>query len=154
MDTIVVGVDGSPGAQEALRWALTEARLRGAALHVIHAWMVPFIEAIPEPWVLGINPPGPPIEKVHETLRQEAEKVLESSAREAVEAGDVEVEVELVEGRAAPKLLEVARPADLLVVGTRGRGGFAGLLLGSVSQQCAHHAPCPLVIVPSAEERR
>jgi len=154
MDTIVVGVDGSPGAHEALRWALTEARLRGAALRVVHAWMVPFIEAIPEPWVLGINPPGPPIEKVHETLRQEAEKVLESSARDAVEAGDVEVEVELVEGRAAQKLLEVARPADLLVVGTRGRGGFAGLLLGSVSQQCAHHAPCPLVIVPSAEERR
>ena len=154
MNEIVVGVDGSRGGQEALRWALAEARLRGATLRVVKAWIVPYVEAIPEPWVLGINPPGPPIVQVHEGFRQEAEKILESSAREAVEAGDVEVEVELVEGRPANKLLEAARDADLLVVGTRGRGGFAGLLLGSVSQQCAHHAPCPLVIVPTPEDER
>jgi nucleotide-binding universal stress UspA family protein len=154
MAKIVVGVDGSLGAQEALRWALGEARLRGAAVHVVHAWMLPLIEALPEPWVVGMTPPGPSVEEVYERLRGSAKDDLDSFVRAArAEEPDVEIEGELVEGRAAPELLGAASDADLLVVGTRGRGGFAGLLLGSVSLQCAHHSPCPLVIVPPPDER-
>lgn len=155
MGKIVVGVDGSPGAREALRWAVAEARLRGATLQVIHTWMVPFIEALPEPWVVGLTPPGPSVEEVYERLRDNAKQVLDSSVRAAQEIErDVETKGELVEGHAVTELLKAAHDADLLVVGTRGHGGFAGLLLGSVSQQCAHHASCPLVIVPRPKEER
>lgn len=155
MGRMVVGVDGSRGAQEALRWALAEARLRGATVHVVHAWMVRFIETLPEPWVVGLTPPGPSVEESYERLRGGAKEVLDSSVRAAQEKEPgVEIEGELVEGHAVTELLKAARNAELLVVGTRGRGGFAGLLLGSVSQQCAHHAPCPLVIVPTPEDER
>lgn len=151
---IVVGVDGSAAAQRALSWAVHEARLRGAKVQVIHAWMVPFVEALPEPIVFGHRPPGPPIEEVYERLRQAAKDVLDSCVREALEeVPDVEVERELVEARPAHALLEAARDANLLVVGSRGRGGFTGLLLGSVSQQCVQHAPCPVAVVPSTAER-
>lgn len=150
MAKIVIGTDGSPGARRALRWALGEARLRGAKLCVVHAWMVPLIDALPEPWVLGLTPPGPSAEEVHDHLRGEAGRQLEAWVAEArEEEPTVEIEGELVEGRAARALIEAAHDADLLVVGSRGRGGFGGLLLGSVSHQCAQHAPCPLVIVPS-----
>ncbi|MEX2103247.1 MAG: universal stress protein [Gaiellaceae bacterium] len=154
MGKIVVGVDGSPGAAEALRWALAEAHVREAKLHIVHAWMVPLVIALPEPLVVGLTPPGPSVEEVYERLRGAAKDVLDSSVRAAREEPGIQVEGELIEGRAAQELLEAARDADLLVVGTRGRGGFAGLLLGSVSQQCAHHAPCPLVIVPGPEDVR
>ena len=154
MGKIVVGVDGSPGAAEALGWALAEAGLREARLHIVHAWMVPLVMAVPEPWVAGLTPPGPSVEEVYERLRDAAKDVLDSSVRAARQKPGIDVQGELVEGRAAQELLEAARDADLLVVGTRGRGGFAGLLLGSVSQQCAHHAPCPLVIVPGPEDGR
>jgi len=146
--SIVVGVDGSPGSREALRWALDEARRREATLRIVHAWMVPLVEAMPEPWVLGLTPPAPSDEEVYEHLRAAAQAVLDSAVDDAKAEPAVEVEGELVEGRAAPALIEAARDADLLVVGSRGRGGFAGLLLGSVSAQCAHHSPCPLVVVP------
>jgi nucleotide-binding universal stress UspA family protein len=117
--------------------------------------MVPFIEALPEPWVPGLTPPGPSVEEVYERLRGDAKQVLDSSVRAAQEVEpDVETKRELVEGHAVTELLKAAHDADLLVVGARGHGGFAGLLLGSVSQQCAHHASCALVIVPRPKEER
>jgi len=89
---------------------------------------------------------------VIEDVRRAAEKLVESELAELGSAlSGVDVERTVVEGAAAPALIEAAEGADLLVVGSRGRGGFAGLLLGSVGQQCAHHAPCPLVIVPPAK---
>jgi nucleotide-binding universal stress UspA family protein len=149
MGTIVVGVDGSPGSLEALRWALVESRLRGADVHVVHAWMVPLIDAVPEPWAIGAPSLGPSEDEVHEHLEAAARKVLDASMEEARSADPgVEVGGALAEGRPAAALLAAAQDADLLVVGSRGRGGFAGLLLGSVSAQCVHHAPCPVVVVP------
>ena len=149
MGKIVVGVDGSPGSLEAFRWALAEAGVRGAAVRVVHAWMVPLIDAVPEPWAIGSPSLGPSEDEVHEHLEAAARKVLDASMEEARSANPgVEVESELAEGRPAAALLAAAEDADLLVVGSRGRGGFAGLLLGSVSAQCVHHAPCPVVVVP------
>jgi nucleotide-binding universal stress UspA family protein len=150
MGTIVVGVDGSAGSLAALRWTLAEARFRGADVHVVHAWMVPLLDAVPEPWALGTPSLRPSEDEVHEHLEATARKVLDAALAEARSADPgVEVQAQLAEGRAATALLAAGRGADLLVVGSRGRGGFTGLLLGSVSTQCVHHAPCPVVIVPA-----
>jgi nucleotide-binding universal stress UspA family protein len=138
MGTIVVGIDGSPGSREALRFALEEARLRKATLKVLFAWAIPFSGAVP----FGMIP------SMLTEFEAEAGRVLDGELAEAG-ATDVSVERVLVEGAAAKALIEAAQGAELLVVGSRGRGGFTGLLLGSVSQQCAHHAPCPIVIVPA-----
>lgn len=147
MAKIVVGVDGSEGAIVALKWATAEARLRGASLAVVHAWTVPLVLSSPsaaEPF--GVPEPARSVDDVRARLRQEGEKVVEASLQ-AVDAAGVAVDREVVEGKAASVLLEATEEAELLVVGSRGLGGFAGLLLGSVSQQCAHHARCPVVIV-------
>jgi nucleotide-binding universal stress UspA family protein len=150
MGKVVVGVDASPGSLGALEWALEEARLRRASLCVVHAWMLPLIEALPEPWAVGSPSLGPSDDEVHSHVEAAARDVLSASVNQARSAApELEVVAELVEGRTAGALLDAARDADLLVVGSRGRGGFAGLLLGSVSAQCVHHAPCPVVVVPS-----
>jgi nucleotide-binding universal stress UspA family protein len=149
---IVVGVDGSPGGARALDWAVGEARLRGSQLKVIHAWMVPLIDAIPDPWVIGSPPIQPSDEEVYAHLGAAAGRVLDDSLIGAKAEGGVEVDGELVESHAATALITAAHDADLLVVGSRGRGGFTGLLLGSVSAQCVHHAPCPVVVVPPERE--
>jgi nucleotide-binding universal stress UspA family protein len=149
MGKVVVGVDASPGSLRALEWALEEARLRRASLCVVHAWMLPLIEALPEPWVVGSPSVGPSDDEVRNHVEAAARDVLSASVDRARSAApELEIAGELVEGRAAVALLDAARDADLLVVGSRGRGGFAGLLLGSVSGQCVHHARCPVVVVP------
>ena len=143
MSTIVVGVDGSAGARVALEFALHEARLRGADLRVVAAWEIPAIA-----YAGGY---GPGDEKLFAELEHEAR---DNAARALadVDADGVKLTTVVREGGSAHVLLEEAADADLLVVGSRGLGGFRGLLLGSVSQQCAHHAPCPLVIVPHRRE--
>jgi nucleotide-binding universal stress UspA family protein len=154
MAKIVVGVDGSAGATQALEWAVSEAGLRKASLHVVHAWRAPLVDAIPDAWVIGAPTIGPTDEEVYEHLAAAARKLLDEALDQA-RALEPELEIvgELAEMRAAPALLSAAADAELLVVGSRGRGGFKGLLLGSVSAQCVHHAPCPVVIVPgSAQE--
>ena len=153
MAKIVVGVDGSPGAAQALEWAVAEAALRKAALHVVHAWMVPLIEAIPDAWVIGSPSVEPTDEEVYKHLAASSRKVLDQALDQA-RALEPELELvgELMEMRAAAALIAAAEDAELLVVGSRGRGGFTGLLLGSVSAQCVHHAPCPVVIVPVGTE--
>ncbi len=139
MNTIVVGVDGSPGARTALRFALNEARLRGAEVHAVGVWHFPVAA------YAGGYGPGDP------DLGAELETVARGNVEQAlgdVDTADVHVETSIREGIPARVLLDEAQDAELLVVGSRGLGGFRGLLLGSVSAQCAHHTPCPLVIVP------
>ena len=149
MRGIVVGVDGSAGAREALRFAAAEARLRGVPLRVVHAWRPALIDAAPEPWVVPFARPPVNVDLL-EIERTHVEAIL-AHALEEVEADGVRVDGELVEGAAAPALLRAAEGAELLVVGSRGLGGFRGLLLGSVGQQCADHAPCPVVIVRATD---
>jgi nucleotide-binding universal stress UspA family protein len=148
MGVIIVGVDRSAGAEEALRFAFEEAQLRGGTLRAIHAWQFGYIGA---PSLEGAVPVlGAGLDE----HRSAAGAVLDAMVREAIpDAGDVEIERRVVEGAAAAVLVEESRGADLLVVGSRGHGGFAQLLLGSVSQQCAHHAECPVVIVRSRSGR-
>ena len=138
---IVVGVDGSEAAHKALQWAAAEAKSHKAGLTVLHAWsyMPPMTSALP-------NPPIP-----METLEEAARAVLDEAVS-SIDTNDVTVESKLVIGGAAQSLIAEAKGADMLVVGSRGHGGFAGLLLGSVSQQLTHHAPCPVVIVPENPE--
>lgn len=138
MGRIVVGVDGSPEAAAALQWALDEARLRKASLEVVHAWQFP----------AAVDLVGAAADDLVRDMQQAAADLLDR-VTDAVAGADPDVEVErhVVEGGAAASLVNAAASADLLVVGTRGRGGFAGLLLGSVAHQCLHHAPCPVVVV-------
>jgi nucleotide-binding universal stress UspA family protein len=147
MSVIVVGVDHSPGAKEALRFAAEEARLRGATIHAVHAWQYGYIGYV--------GPEGnvPLVGADIEQLRAAAEAALEASVREALPDTDVEIKLQAIQGTPAGVLVEASAGADLLVVGSRGHGGFVGLLLGSVSQQCAHHAACPVVIVHPRREK-
>jgi nucleotide-binding universal stress UspA family protein len=142
MGVIVVGVDHSEGAKEALRFAFEEARLRKGPLRAVHAWQFGYIGAA------GIEGSVPVLGADLGEHRSAADAALDATVREAIpDAGGVTIERRVVEGAAAAVLVEESRGADLLVVGSRGHGGFAQLLLGSVSQQCAHHAECPVVIV-------
>lgn len=149
MGVIVVGIDDSAGAEAALAFALEEARHRKATLRVVHGWLIPLPVAIPGP-VLGGVPVefGPAFEEQVDAARGVAEKFVERMVERLPTEG-VNVERVVVEGQPTRVLLEAAGDADLLIVGSRGRGGFKGLVLGSVSQQCAGHAPCPVVIVPA-----
>jgi nucleotide-binding universal stress UspA family protein len=137
---IVVGYDSSEPSKRALRWAIAEARLRGARIMIVTVVQVPAYTygAVGSAHVLWTA--------VDEPARKAADARVEEAVREARGAG-VEAEVMVREGHAADVLVESAEGAALLVVGSRGHGGFAGVLLGSVSQQCAHHASCPVAIV-------
>jgi nucleotide-binding universal stress UspA family protein len=138
---IVVGVDGSPASEAALRFALEEARLRELPLRVVCAW-----EASASAFIGEAFAPTP---DVFLEAEHHAEAVLRSALERLAPDNTVQVEALSAEGHPATVLVEQARDAELLVVGSRGRGAAGSLLLGSVSQSVAHHAPCPLVIVPS-----
>ena len=146
MNVIVVGVDHSPGAKAALVFANEEARLRGATLRAVHAWQYGYIG------YTGPEGRVPPIGGDIDELHTAAVAALEASVREALPETDVEIKLHAIQGAPAGVLVEESRDADLLVVGSRGHGGFMGLLLGSVGQQCAHHAKCPVVIVHAKRE--
>jgi nucleotide-binding universal stress UspA family protein len=150
MTVIVVGVDHSDGANAALRFAFEEAKLRQAKLRAVHVWQ--FTGHLGAP---GLEGSYPGFGGELDDLRGAAEAVLDAALRQvANETDDVQVERRIVEGSPAGVLVEESRDADLLVVGSRGRGGFAGLLLGSVSQQCAYHAACPVVIVHGSDKEQ
>ena len=156
MGRIVVGVDGSEGSRRALLWAAEEATLRAVPLEVIHtyehhlAWQ-------------GYGADESMSAAAVEAMRQE----IESAGREASRNAQAIVD-RMVEGLEGPEVTATAvesshpaqalvahsKGADLLVVGSRGRGGFKSLMLGSVSQQCAHHAECPVVIIRSEPEEQ
>lgn len=141
MSTIVVGVDGSEGSTKALRFALDEAQRRSADVKVVGAWHIP-----PIVYEAGWVPAGVDLE-AYPTFSQEA---LDQALVDAgAEASGVKVTTVVRKGQAADVLCDEAKGAELLVVGSRGLGGFRGLMLGSVSAQCAHHAPCPLAIIPN-----
>jgi len=145
MSAIVVGIDQSDGAKAALRFALEEARLRQATLRAVHAWQFAYLGAP------GIEGSFPHAGDEFAALHSAAETALDTTLHEvAADANGVEVERRVIQGAPAAVLVGESRDADLLVVGSRGHGGFAQLLLGSVSQQCAHHASCPVVIVRGA----
>jgi nucleotide-binding universal stress UspA family protein len=145
--TIVVGLDGSDAGHAALRWAIEEAALRSAVVRVVHAWMVP-VMASP----IGVLP----VSVDHDELQASAADQLRSwveDAKAAVPHHDVAMEAATVEGSPAAALIEASAEADLLVLGGRRHGAFAGLLLGSVSHQCTHHATCPVALIPADPER-
>jgi nucleotide-binding universal stress UspA family protein len=138
MGVVVVDVDFSEGAKSALRFALVEARLRDAALRVVHAWRLS-----------GIDGTYPIVGRDRTDARRAAEDALEAILAEVVsDEHTVEVVSAVVEGSAGAVPVTESQDAELLVVASRGHGGFAGLLLGSVSQQCADHVACPVAIVP------
>ena len=142
---IVVGVDGSKCSHSALRFALEEARIRKAKLRVVVVWHVPLAA-----YGAGWAPPPP---RLTEDSEAAAKEVLDEALRLAKEGDGVEIEPLVREGQPADVLVEASAEAEMLVVGSRGRGGFRELLLGSVSQQCAHHARCPVTIVRAGCER-
>ena len=138
MAKIVVGVDGSDPAHTALRFAIQEAELRKARLRVISAWELPVdLGELPSP------------DGTFDRPRRDAEEIAATAAAIVeAEAPDVDVERLTLEGQLGSVLLEHSADASLLVVGSRGRGIVAGLLLGSVSHEVVHKAPCPVVVVP------
>jgi nucleotide-binding universal stress UspA family protein len=136
---IVVGVDGSDASKAALRWAVEEAGLRHARVQAVHAW-----------WIVPMLEPGGPLAPdASDWGAEDATERVRTFVTDTVgEQTEVEITPLAIQGeQASAALVDAAKEADLLVVGSRGGGGFSGLLLGSVSQQCAHHAPCPIVIV-------
>lgn len=144
-ETIVVGIDGSDNSQHAIRWAIDRARRTGGRIRAVHAWHIPYSAFGPGP--LGApSIPGDTLEDYSEGL------VTAILGSVETESGDVEIEPVVVEGPAARVLIEEAQGADLLVVGSRGTGGFAGLLIGSATDQVVKHAPCPVVVVPGGDE--
>jgi nucleotide-binding universal stress UspA family protein len=142
MNVLVVGVDQSEGAKAALRFALEEAKLSQAKLRVVHAWQYRSLG------VAGVESFYPGVGADVSEVRDAAEQALAEALRDSLpDTPEVEIEQCLIEGRPAGVLVQESRDARMLVVGSRGHGGFTGLLLGSVSQQVSLHADCPVVIV-------
>lgn len=133
---ILVGYDGSPGSARALSWAAREARARGTALTVCHVW------------TLGFTVPPEQAAMVLDLARRSGEQIIAEGLRHARDVTPPDLVREwLAEGPAAAVLCEGAHDADMVVVGSRGRGGLARLLLGSVSSQVAAYAPGRVVVV-------
>lgn len=134
---ILVGIDGSENSLRALRWALTEARLRGDAVELVHGWHFPYV-ADPT----GMVPyPGVALEECGNAIVEDA------LAAVADEASGITLTTRVEQGAGASPLIEASREADLVVIGRRGHGGFLTLVMGSVAQQVAAHAHCPVVVV-------
>jgi nucleotide-binding universal stress UspA family protein len=134
---IVVGVDGSDESKHALRWAARQAGMTGAPLYALMTWHIPTVAysaAVPMPTDYDFEA------GTAESLRDTIEAVLGDHA-------GIDVTAAVVEGHPAPELIKAAADASLLVVGSRGHGAFAGMLLGSVSEHCVSHATCPVVVV-------
>lgn len=132
---IVVGVDGSPSSKAALRWAVRHARLTGARVEAVAAWQFPTYYG----W--DLLPDSADIESTARSMLEEA------IAGIATLAAGVKIQPMVRQGNAAQVLLDDAKGAGLLVVGSRGHGGFTEALLGSVGQHCVHHATCPVVVI-------
>jgi nucleotide-binding universal stress UspA family protein len=140
MGRIVVGLDGSQPSLLALEWACNEARLRHDTLELVSSWSLPAVSSA------GLS------DEVIEALRAGAQEAAEAGRRRAAQlAPGIEVSVTVDRGQPARILVARAHGADLLVLGSRGLGGFTALLLGSVSHACSQHSPVPVVIVRGEE---
>jgi nucleotide-binding universal stress UspA family protein len=142
MTGIIVGIDGSDHSRHALEWAVREAAVRSAPLTVLTVQ-----QAVVGYWGSPVLYPGDEdlAEQGRKTAQAETDSVLEEIGSEPAPSA---VTVRAVTGLPAEALLEAAADADMLVVGSRGAGGFKRLLMGSVSTQVTHHAPCPVVVIP------
>jgi nucleotide-binding universal stress UspA family protein len=150
-ETIVVGVDGSPASQAALRWAAEEAQIRGARLVAVHAWSFLPPAPLAEPGMMPM--PGIDYAGTIDAERSAVEAEMDALFAEAFPDGPpVAVERMLLERGAGDALEEAAREADLVVVGSRGRSGLTAALLGSVSKHVLQHAACPVVVVKAPDE--
>ncbi len=158
MTRIIVGVDASESSENALRWALQEADLRQVErVVIVHAYRPPeirndaaYADAFLDAGAMQRRTESDRARRDEDEthVRQAAERLLErllSDARTGSDGPDIELLA--VPDGPAKTLIDLSRDADLLVVGSRGRGGFKGLLLGSVSQQCLQHSRCPVVVV-------
>src|SRR6266516_7058686 len=135
---IVVAVDGSGSARRATRWAAAEAVRRGRVLLIVHAyeWPVPYGPSFVVP------------ETMYETVRDAATKIVRDAHADAEEAAPgLRCETEIVRGTAIPALLKISEQAAMLVLGSRGLGGFTGLLAGSVTVALAAHGHCPVAVI-------
>jgi nucleotide-binding universal stress UspA family protein len=140
---VVVGDDGSEGAARAVRYALEEARRRGTALHVVRAWSI----------MSTSRPADVPPGFAASLAEYESAATAEEKARiEALLGADLDVPVEIhcVHSPAAQALIAASETADVIVVGSRGLGGFRSLVLGSVAEQCIRHASGPVIVVREA----
>ena len=144
---IVVGVDGSTSSRAALRWAVRQAGLTGASVEAIAAWQSPTLVGLASPFTEAEQSVGD-----DDRIRDAAERVVRAAVAEATaDSPGVRVKAEVGEGSAAQFLLDAANGATMVVVGSRGHGGIAGTLLGSVSQTLAQHSPCPVLIIRGVE---
>lgn len=130
---VVVGVDGSPGSQSAVRWAAQQATLTGATLRAVSSWRWPnYITRVPP----GID------------LAKDTKRILDEVLEQAlIGSEDLTVTRHVVEGPPGPVLVAQSHDASLLVVGAQGRAAFTGMLLGSVAEHCVRHGSCPVVVV-------
>ncbi len=144
-ERIVVGVDDSAGGRAALEHALREGAIRGAEVDVVGAFALP--DFWPGPAVPGWSM-GPSVEEVRDAVFTRVEQIVAAARANLGDAGAAVVRVRAIGGNAAAVLLDAAHNAQLLVVGNRGHGGFASMVLGSVSLQCVLHAHCPVTVVP------
>jgi nucleotide-binding universal stress UspA family protein len=144
---IVVGIDGSDTSHRALQWALDAARVHDAAVDAVHAWTMPY--GLGVGMGLGIVGAALDVTPVEDVARRTLDAAVDSADTSGLPGP---VTRTMTYGSAAAALLETAEGADLVVVGSRGLGGFKGALLGSVSHNVAHRATCPVVVVPPAIE--
>jgi nucleotide-binding universal stress UspA family protein len=141
MPGITVGIDGSDHSIYALDWALREAATRHTSVTVVAVDSVPGSPWTGNPVIINTG-------RLDE-VRQAAEEIIAKATSQLDEAQPTSVSVRAVSGFPAKELIDASKDADLVVVGSRGAGGFAKLMLGSVSSQVAHHAHCPVVVVPA-----
>ena len=139
-ETVIVGVDGSPPSTSALAWAARYAHAAGASLRAVLAWHYPSAAGLPP---VG-HTPEPVRSQVEESRYEILDKAIESACRDLPA---MQVDRKVIYGHPAQALIDESRNADLLVVGSKGHGGFTGMMLGSVSTHCVHHASCPVTVV-------
>ena len=147
MPGIIVGVDGSGHSRRALDWAISEAALRRTPLTVLTVQQV----------MTSFWAPGPVIYPADAELAEHARKIAQDEVDDALgnlaaDGRPPEVTVLSIAGIPAEEILGVARDADMIVLGSRGAGGFKRLLMGSVASQVTHHADCPVVVIPAVKE--
>jgi nucleotide-binding universal stress UspA family protein len=143
MKNIVVGVDGSEGSVEALRWAVSEAKLHGAKLRAVAAWEFPYM--------YGEGAVLLPLDQIEAETRDRLDKTIHDTITDPAVRDQIDQAV--ISGHPSSILEVESKTSDLVVVGARGHGGFVGLLLGSVSDQIVKHAHCPVVVVRTKESK-